>query len=273
MIHERLLLLLKKQMNFMNIIPIYFSLTSTESARFCTKPKTEETKFDDKPKSEKLENIKSQSIREEPKIVEEEKPKPTPEPVVHRSKPRRFRRFVMLLCLLGGVFGTLEYMQMANQNIKGQRYDEPAFFDENKKDAELARLGQEERIRQIREALEQQIIEDFKIPFESMDEKLQKKQSEISEELEKLIKFDVIKKNHMKEGGETSKYSEIVEMLEDLQKEIEEKQAEYEKKFEKSQIEIEKLSKIKHIIEQEMSSLKAHLEEVDQKVDEIKVLS
>jgi hypothetical protein len=246
-------------------------LTPVVNARFCTKPKAEEEKINQIPKSEKLEKFKDQSIQEEPKIAKEEKAKPTPQPIVHKKKPRRFRNFMMLLFLLGGVFGTLEYMQMANKNLKDQKTNEPVFLDENKKDAEFVKLGKEERIRQIREALEQQVIQDFKIPLESLDEKVQKKQNEIVEELEKLIKLDVIKESHMKEGENISKYAEVAKMLEDLKMEIEAKQAQYEKKYEDSQIEVEKLSKIKHIIEQEMSSLKSHLEEVDSKIDEIKV--
>lgn len=137
-----------------------------------------EPKIETKAPSQKVVDIPPSQKVVEPetpqKIVETPPPEKVQEKVEHKNEPetspvkpkkrRLFRRAIIFLILFGTSIGILEYLKLSKTSIR-DRFKEapqPVFKDFRNRDADLIKRGQEERIKRIRETLNQEISEEFK---------------------------------------------------------------------------------------------------------------
>jgi hypothetical protein len=219
---------------------------------FCTKvePPTP-TPSENEPKVEK---------KPEP---EHKEPKQTPSPKKRRG---RFFKLMVGLCVFGSAVMVLEYMNLIKTDLRPRVKQEdkgPVFFDESKKDGELVKRGREERIRQMREVLQQELSTEFKAPPDGYDQKLIDRQKEIQNELENILKLSQIK--------EPEKYKKIADMIESLQLEIQATHDQQSDKRKQIEQELEKLDRLRAIIDTEINDLKRYYEEVDENLEEFRV--
>lgn len=142
-------------------------------------------------------------------------------------------------------------------------------MDENARDQVLIQKGREERIKRIREALQQEISKSFQPPV-GPDGKpapgtrdFKYTAGDIRKELESVLKLDQVK--------DPEKYKKIYEQIDDLEREV---NATYEReKHTKANVEdeLERLAKIKAIIDQDLKELRKHFEETNTEIEDIKV--
>lgn len=215
----------------------------------------------------KVEPPAPKPVENEPKVEkkpepEQQEPKPTPPPKKRRGK---FFKLMVGLCVFGSAVLVLEYMNLLKTDLRPRFQEEkgPVFFDESKKDGELVKRGREERIRQMREVLHQELSTEFKAPPDGYDQKLTDRQKEIQNELENILKLSQIK--------EPEKYKKIADMIESMQLEIQATHDQQTDKRKQIEQELERLERLRVIIDTEVSDLKRYYEEVDESLEEYRV--
>lgn len=192
--------------------------------------------------------------------MEEVKPeeKGFEDPAVPKKKSRPFRRFLYAVIFFGSVALAMEYMKASNTSLtyfKKQPESEPKFLDESAKDAEMAKRGQEERIKKIRESIQQELVHDHHISGDEFQSKVMRKKIEIAKELENILKLSEIK------GDE--KYHNVIENFAQEVKAMNIKQSAKKEEIEKQ---LEKLENIRLKIEAEINALEIYFEKKDKNV-------
>jgi len=203
-----------------------------------------------------------QPIVEEP-LVEQKKSEPETEQQPIRKKPRRFRRLVIFSLVFGFMVGSLEIYNKVNKDFKTNTDPEPHFMQKSEINTEISKRGREERIKQIREILHQEVDTEFDNPTKGYDVRILAKQKRIQKEIEDILKLESI--------TEPEKYKEIVDMIQELQIEIDKSHLDQDGKLYTIEVELEKLEKIKHIIDQEIRDLRIYFEKIDDNIEQIQV--
>ena len=159
--------------------------------------------------------------------------------------------------------GSLEIYNKVNKDFKTNTDPEPHFMQKSEINTEISKRGREERIKQIREILHQEVDTEFDNPTKGYDVRILAKQKRIQKEIEDILKLESI--------TEPEKYKEIVDMIQELQIEIDKSHLDQDGKLYTIEVELEKLEKIKHIIDQEIRDLRIYFEKIDDNIEQIQV--
>jgi hypothetical protein len=133
----------------------------------------------------------------------------------------------------------------------------------NTRDPELQARAKDERILRIRQALQQELEQEFRALPESYDDKLAHKQKEIKDDINKLLGFDNI--------TDHEKYAEITTKIMQVKEEIKEHYDLQQKKETSVETELERLEKLKLIIDSEIYALKCEFEDAEEAIRDHRV--